>query len=345
MFKRGRYGHLTLRQLEIFETIARLGSVTRAAETLHLTQPAVSIQLRSLAAAVGQRLTEPAGRGLRLTQAGHDLYEACSELAAVWSRFESQLDEAGALRRGRLRVSVVTTAKYFLPRALGLFVQQHPGIDVELEIVNRDGVLARLRDRLDDLYVMSAPPLEWAIDAHPFLDNPLVVIAPRGFRPPRQGELRLAELAGERFLLRESGSGTRMLVEQAFARERVRLARRMTVGSNEAIKQAVAGGLGLSVVSRHALSEADLPEIRILAVRGFPLKSAWQIVHWHDAHLSAPAEAFRRYLLQFADELRGVPETGAPAPRSQLKAAPPARPPHDRGGLAPGASPRHARNP
>jgi DNA-binding transcriptional LysR family regulator len=335
MFKRGRHGHLTLRQLETFEAIARLGSVTRAAEALHLSQPAVSIQLRSLAEAVGQRLTEPAGRGLRLTQAGHDLYEACSEMAAVWSRFESQLDEVAALRRGRLRVSVVTTAKYFLPRALGLFVQQHPGIDVELEILNRDGVLARLRDRLDDLHVMSAPPLEWSIDAEPFLDNPLVVIAPRGFRPPKPGELRLADLAAERFLLRESGSGTRMLVDQALARERVRLARRMTVGSNEAIKQAVAGGLGLSVLSRHAVSEADLPEIRILAVRGFPLASAWHVVHWHDAHLSAPAEAFRRYLLHFAAELRGSPAVIGSG----------ARPPRARGGPARGASPRRARNP
>lgn len=330
MFKRGRHGHLTLRQLETFEAIARLGSVTRAAEALYLTQPAVSIQLRSLATAVGQRLTEPAGRGIRLTQAGHDLYEACSEMAAVWSRFESQLDDMAALRRGRLRVSVVTTAKYFLPRALGQFVQQHPGIDVELEILNRDGVLARLRDRLDDLHVMSAPPLELAIDAEPFLENPLVVIAPRGFRPPARGELRLADLAGERFLLREGGSGTRMRVDHAFARERVRLARRMTVGSNEAIKQAVAGGLGVSVISRHAISEADLPEIRVLPVRGFPLAGMWHVVHWHDAHLSAPAEAFRRYLLQFAAELRGEP------------AVPP---PRGRGGPAPAASPRRARNP
>lgn len=320
MFKRGRHGHLTLRQLETFEAIARLGSVTRAAEALHLSQPAVSIQLRSLTAAVGQRLTEPVGRGLRLTQAGHDLYEACSEMASVWSAFESRLDEEAALRRGRLRVSVVTTAKYFLPRALGRFVQQHPGIEVELEILNRDGVLARLRDRLDDLCVMSAPPEEWALDAVPFLDNPLVVIAPRSYAPPHAGELHLAELAGERFLLREPGSGTRTVVDRQLARERVRLAHRMTVGSNEAIKQAVAGGLGVAIVSRHALSEADLPEIRLLPVRGFPLVGAWHVVHWHDAHLSAPAAAFRAYLLAFAQELRGSAAGGLSARASAAAA-------------------------
>jgi len=335
MFKPNRLGHLTLRQLETFEAVARLGGVTRAAEAMHLSQPAVSIQLRSLSAAVGQRLTEPAGRGLKLTQAGHDLYEACSELAAVWSRFEARLDDSAALRRGRLRVSVVTTAKYFLPRALGMFVQQHPGIDVELEILNRDGVLARLRDRLDDLHVMSAPPLEWAVEALPFLDNPLVVIAPRAFTPPHTGELRLAELAGERFLLREPGSGTRMAIDQRLARTRVRLTRRMTVGSNEAIKQAVAGGLGLSIVSRHAVSEADLPGIRVLPVHGFPLMGAWQIVHWRDTRLSAPAEAFRTYLVQFAAELRGGDPAGASA----------AARPRGRGGPPRGVSPRRARNP
>lgn len=310
MFSRTRFGHLTLRQLETFEAVARLGSVTRAAQAMHLSQPAVSIQLKSLTEAVGQSLTEPAGRGIRLTQAGRDLYEACSELAAVWSRFDSRLDEVAALRRGRLRVSVVTTAKYFLPRALGQFVQQHPGIEVELEILNRDGVLGRLHEHLDDLHVMSAPPPERAIEAYPFLDNPLVLVAPRSYRPPHAGELRLAELAGERFLLREPGSGTRMAIDTHLARTRARLTRRMTVGSNEAIKQAVAGGLGLSIISRHAVSESDLAEIRVLPVHGFPLKSAWQIVHWKGARLSAPAEAFRNYLLEFAAELRGA----APSP-------------------------------
>jgi DNA-binding transcriptional LysR family regulator len=315
MFSRSRSGHLTLRQLEIFEAVARLGSVTRAAEALHLTQPAVSIQLKTLTEAVGHPLTALAGRGLRLTQAGRDLHETCLQLAAVWSRFEAQRDEEAALQRGTLRVAVVTTAKYFLPKALGLFVQRHPGIEVALEVQNRDGVLERLRDRVDDLYVMSAPPLEWPIDAHPFLDNPLVVIAPRSFAPPGRGELTLGALAGQRFLLRENGSGTRLAVDAYLARERVRLAHRMTVGSNEAIKQAVAGGLGLSILSRHAVSDADMSEIRILPVRDFPMVGAWHIVHWRDARLSAAADAFRAYLIEFAAQLRSRPaKAGTAAP-------------------------------
>lgn len=305
MFSRSRTSHLTLRQLEIFESVARLGSVTRAAESLHLTQPAVSIQMKSLADAVGRPLTEPVGRGLRLTQAGRDLYETCRELSAAWSRFESRLDDEAALRRGLLRVSVVTTAKYFLPRALGQFVQLHPGIEVELEILNREGVLSRLRDRLDDLHVMSSPPTEWAVAAQPFLDNPLVVVAPRAFQQSHR-RLELRHLAAERFLLREPGSGTRMAIDEHLARERVTLPRRMVVGSNEAIKQAVAGGLGLSILSRHALSDADLPELRILPVRGFPLRRAWYIVHWSEGELSAPARAFRGFLAEFAAANRGA---------------------------------------
>lgn len=309
MISGSRAGYLTLRQLQIFEAVARLGSVTRAAAALHLTQPAVSIQMKSLAEAVGRALTEPAGRGLRLTQAGRDLHETCRELAAAWSRFEARLDDEAALRRGLLRVSVVTTAKYFLPRALGQFVQLHPGIEVELEILNREGVLARLRDRLDDLHIMSAPPADWAVEARPFLDNPLVVIASRSYQPPHR-RLELRHLAGERFLLREPGSGTRMAVDEQLARERVSLARRMVVGSNEAIKQAVAGGLGIAIVSRHALSEADLPELRILPVRGFPIRRAWHVVHWSEGELSAPARAFREFLAEFAAAHRGAVALG-----------------------------------
>jgi DNA-binding transcriptional LysR family regulator len=322
MYLRRRFSHLTLRQLEIFEAVARHASVSRAAQALHLTQPAVSIQLKALAAAIGQPLTESHGRNIRLTQAGRDLFEVCREMAAVWSGFESRLDDVAALRRGRLRVSVVTTSKYFLPKALGRFVQRHPGIEVELDVQNREGVLARLRERLDDLHVMSAPPRDLAIEAHPFLDNPLVVIAPRAFVPPA-GAIRLAQLAKQRFLLREPGSGTRLAIDEHLAREDVALVQRMTVGSNEAIKQAVAGGLGLSILSRHALTDADLPEIRILDVRGFPIERAWYVVHWRDQHLSVAAAAFRAYLLEFAAELRG--RAGLPPPARRRVRARPAR--------------------
>ena len=305
MFESRRVGHLTLRQLEIFESVARMESVSRAAEALHLSQPGVSLQMKSLAEAIGKPLTEPVGRRIRLTQAGRDLAETCRELAAVWSRYEARLDDVEALRRGRLRVAVVTTAKYFLPKALGLFVTAHPGIEVEMEVQNREGVLSRLKERLDDMCIMSAPPQDPALHVEPFLDNPLVVIAPRAYRAPAHPTLK--DLAKERFLLREPGSGTRMAIDEHLSRERVALANRMTVGSNEAIKYAVAGGLGLAILSRRSLSEDDLAEIKILEVRGFPIERSWFIVRWRDQHVSAPAEAFQHYLLEYAASLRGTP--------------------------------------
>ena len=301
---------LTLRQLEIFEAVARVGNFTRAAEVLHLTQPSVSMQVKSLADAVGHPLFEQIGRQVRLTSQGRALYDTCRELGAIWSRFEAQVDDEAALRRGLLRISVVTTAKYFMPRALGEFCRRHPGIDVELDVQNRDGILGRLRDNLDDFHIMSTPPSDWAIEAEPFFDNPLVLLAPAGFRAPR-GAYGLRELSGERILLREPGSGTRMAVDEYLARHRLRLPRRMTLGSNEAIKEAVAGGLGIAILSRHALTKADLAELRILHARDFPLHGVWHIVHWQGKHFSAVAEAFRLFLREFAQEREAASKSRA----------------------------------
>lgn len=291
--------HVTLRQLEIFEAVARLGSFTRAAQALHLTQPSVSMQVKTLAQSVGHTLFDQIGRNIALTAQGRALFDMCREFDALWSRFEAQVDGVSALRHGHLRVSVVTTAKYFLPRALGLFCRQHPGIEVELEVQNRDGVLARLRENRDDFHIMSMPPADLAIEAEPFLDNPLALLAPPDFKAPRQ-PYGLADLAAERFLLREPGSGTRMALDQYLARKRVRLQRRMTLGSNEAIKQAVAGGLGIAVLSHHALTRADLDEVQLLSARDFPLAGVWHIVHWQGKQLSPAAEAFRQFLREFA---------------------------------------------
>jgi len=297
--------HLTLRQLEIFEVVARLSSFTRAAEVLHLTQPSVSMQVKSLAQAVGHPLFEQAGRQIHLTSQGRALFETCSELSALWSRFEARVDDVAKLRRGHLRISVVTTAKYFLPKALGLFCRQYPGIEVELDVQNRDGILARLRDNLDDFHIMSMPPRDWAIEIEPFLDNPLVLIAPADFKTPR-GPFSLNDLGAERFLQREEGSGTRMVVDEYLVQKRIRLPRRMTLGSNEAIKQSVAGGMGLAVLSRHAITTADLAELRLLKARDFPLQGVWHIVHWQGKRLSATAEAFHDFLLGFVAEQKSL---------------------------------------
>lgn len=169
---------ITFRQLETFAAVARLGSFTRAAEALHLTQPAVSIQIRQIADTIGLPLFEQIGREIVLTAAGDELLATVRTLDDVWNRFESAIDALKGMKRGRLRVALVTTAKYFLPRMLGAFCQRYPEIDIELEIANREKIVQRLRGNQDDLYIMSYPPDDLDIVTHPFLDNEHVVIAP-----------------------------------------------------------------------------------------------------------------------------------------------------------------------
>jgi LysR family transcriptional regulator, low CO2-responsive transcriptional regulator len=305
-----RWRRVTLRQLEIFESVARHGGVTQAAKSLHLTQPSVSIQLKSLADTIGRPLFETSGRGIRLTDVGRELAATCRELESAWAQFEARIEDHNELRGGHLSISVVTTAKYILPKALGLFCRKFPGIEVELDVQNRDGVIARMRDRLDEMHIMSAPPLDANLLAEPFLDNPLVVIAPRDY-PRASRPYALSALAKERFLLREPGSGTRLAVDEHLAREGVALSSRMVIGSNEAIKQAVAGGLGLAIVSRSVLSTDDMKELIELPVRGFPIRRAWYIVRWRDHRLTPAAQAFLEFLTDYVKPLRDAAGRGS----------------------------------
>ena len=289
--------HLTFRQLQTFTTVARLGSFSRAAEALHLTQPAVSIQVRQMVDVVGLPLFEQSGREIRLTEAGEELLRMARELDDVWNRFESAVDALKGLRRGRLRVALVTTAKYFLPRMLGAFCQRYPEIDLELEVANRARIVERLRANEDDLYIMSFPPEELDVVATPFLDNPLVVVAPLDWPLPA-GPLQLEQLASQPFLLRESGSGTRRAVDRHLAKNGLSLKVKLALGSNEAIRDLVATGMGLSILSRHVLGDDPAAAgLRILAVAGFPLQQPWSVVHLRQKILSLPAQAFKNELL------------------------------------------------
>lgn len=292
--------HLTFRQLETFTTVARLGSFSRAAEALHLTQPAVSIQIRQIIDVVGLPLFEQSGRDIRLTAAGQELLQTARELDDSWNRFESAVDALKGLRKGRLRVALVTTAKYFLPRMLGAFCQRYPEIDIELEVANRARIVERLRANEDDLYIMSFPPEELDVVATPFLDNPLVVVAPASLPLP-PGALSLADLARHPFLMRETGSGTRKAVDRHLARSGHSLNVKLSLGSNEAIRDLVASGMGLAILSRHVLGKNPEQEgLRIIDVAGFPLQQPWSIVHLKRKVRSLPAQAFIDELLEHA---------------------------------------------
>ena len=289
--------HLTFRQLETFATVARLGSFSRADEALHLTQPALSIQVRQITESIGLPLFEQSGREIRLTAAGQELLRTARELDDSWNRFESAVDALKGLKKGRLRVALVTTAKYFLPRMLGAFCQRYPDIEIELEVANRARIIERLRANEDDLYIMSFPPEELDVDATRFLDNPLVVVAPAAYPLPA-GPLSLADLAPHPFLLRETGSGTRKAVDRHLAANGLTLKVKLALGSNEAIRDLVASGMGLAILSRHVLGEHPEQEgLRILEVAGFPLQQPWSVVHLRQKILSLPAHAFMNELL------------------------------------------------
>jgi LysR family transcriptional regulator, low CO2-responsive transcriptional regulator len=298
----------TFAQLRSFEAVARLGGVTKAAQALHLTQPTVSTQLRELAEAVGAQLLCPAGRGVQLTDAGRDLLGAVTHMFAHWSEFEERLADSQGLLRGSLRIAGVTTTEYFLAQWLKPFVQAYPGIEVDLTIDNRDAVVARLSQAKDDVSVMMMPPQHIALHHSPVMHNPLVLIGPadhpwasaeRVEQPgqPAQRKKPLKTLAGVDLLMREPGSGTRQATLNFLAQHGIAPRIRMTLGSNEAIKHAVAAGLGLAIVSQHTLASQPAREgLAILPLAGLPIARSWQMVWRRDRRLPRSASVFMDFV-------------------------------------------------
>ncbi len=290
--------NVSFRQLRLFLALADSGSVTAAARAMHVTQPTASMQLREVTEAVGLPLYEVISRKVHLTHAGRELAATARAMVAEWDTFGQTVNALKGLRRGRLKVAVVSTAEYFIPRLLGRFCDEHPEVDVALQILNRDGVVARLRDNLDDLYVMSMPPADMDLNDQVLMPNPLALVAPAGHPLAGRRGLTLADLQDERFILRERGSGTRMAVD-AHCRAAGFVPRvRLELGSNEAIKEAVAANLGLSVLSVHSLHDAPAANgLALLDVAGFPIGSQWHIVRPRGKRHTPIAEVFEAHLL------------------------------------------------
>lgn len=287
----------TLRQLKVFEAVARNLNFTRAAEELYTTQPTVSAQIKQLTDIVGQPLLEQVGKKVYLTDTGSELFKVCRDVFESLDRFEMLVSDMKGVKAGKLRLAVITTAKYFVPRLLGMFCQHYPGIDVSLKVTNRERVLQRIADNQDDLYVLGHPPEKMDVEFEPFLENPLVVLASGNH--PLAGEKNISpqRLADEQFLMREQGSGTRLATEQFFSARGLKLKVRMELGSNEAIKQAVAGGLGIAALSAHTLAlERNINELTILDVEGFPIRRHWYLAYSKDKQLSVVARAFLEFL-------------------------------------------------
>ncbi|MBD2305010.1 LysR family transcriptional regulator [Chroococcidiopsis sp. FACHB-1243] len=294
----------TLHQLKVFEAAARNGSFTRAAEELFLTQPTVSMQVKQLTKAVGLPLFEQVGKRLYLTEAGRELFATCREIFEKLAQFEMTVADLKGLKQGRLRLAVITTAKYFVPRLLGPFCQLYPGIDIALQVTNHSGIVDRLKENLDDLYIMSQLPEHLDIGFQPFLENPLVVLAPANHPLAGEKNISLQQLSEEPFILREPGSGTRTAVQKLFDEQEIKLKVKLELGSNEAIKQAIAGGLGLSVLSRHTIiPESANPELTVLDVEYFPIERNWYMVYPAGKQMSVVARTYFEYLLNAAQQI------------------------------------------
>ena len=290
--------NITFKQLRIFLAVFDAGSVSAAAKSTHVTQPTVSMQLKEISNAVGLPLYEVISKKIYFTDAGKELASTAREMLNAWSNFEQSTDAAKGLTRGKLKIAVVSTAKYFMPRLIGQFCKKYPDIDISLEILNRDGVLMRMRENLDDLYIMSQPPTDMDLIDDIFLHNPLVPIAAYSQPLTKKTSVPLSSFLDQRFILREKGSGTRMTIDKYFKTQKFRPDIRMELGSNEAIKEAVAGGLGIGMVSKHALHGHQKEHgVAIINVKGFPIMSHWHIVHPAKKHLPPVAVAFKTHLL------------------------------------------------
>ncbi|WP_297752786.1 LysR family transcriptional regulator [Hydrogenophaga sp.] len=291
--------HATLHQLRIFLAVADHLSFARAAEALHLSPPTLSLQVKQLSETVGEALFEQLGKKIHLTAAGRTLAEACRDIEGRMERLSQDLAALQGVERGSLRLSILTTVKYTVPKLLGGFCAAHPGIDVAMQVGNREMLVQRLNANEDDLCIMGQPPANMDLVGEFFMDNPLVVIAPPDH--PLAGKRRIApqRLAREPFIQREAGSGTRLTSERFFAEQGITLQSRLEVGSHEAIKQTVAGGLGIAVVSATTVvSELALGELVQLDVKGFPLLRQWYVVYPRGKRLSAAALAFKDWLFQ-----------------------------------------------
>jgi DNA-binding transcriptional LysR family regulator len=291
--------HLTLRQLKVFESVARHLNYTRAAQELFLTQPAVSMQVKQLEESLGVALFEQLGKRIHLTDAGREVLGYARTVTQQLDELDGVLNHIKGLSGGKLRISVATTANYFIPTLLGTFSRRHPGVTISLDVTNRETLLQQLSENTVDLVIMGQPPAELDAEADAFMENPLVIVAPPDHPLAREKKIPLARLQEETFLVREPGSGTRIAMERFFAEREMHLKTGMEVGSNEAIKQSVQAGLGLGLLSRATIEqELTLKRLVVLDVADFPIMRHWYLVHRRGKRLSAVAEAFRQFMLK-----------------------------------------------
>lgn len=300
----------TTRQLQIFTSAARTLSFSRTSEELHLTQPAVSMQVKQLEESAGLPLFERVGKRLQLTQAGEELSRHALRALEALIDAEDALAAIKGLKGGRVTIAVVSTAKYFAPKLLASFAQQHPEVKLKLVVSNREAVVQRLVDNQVDLAIMGVPSPRVETTTVPFASHPLVIIAAPDHPLAKRRKIPLSALQGETFLVRERGSGTRSAMERFFGERRLQVQAGMEMESNETIKQAVMAGMGISFLSMHTIGlEVATGSLAVLRVEGLPVMRRWHVVHRKEKRLSPAADAFKAFILEYgAAFLKSWPE-------------------------------------
>ncbi len=301
--------NVTFRQLRLLEAVARNSSFTRASKELHLTQPAVSTQIKQLEEEIGMALFEQIGKKIFLTEAGKEVYTFSRNIAQQFRDIESVIDDMKGVKRGSLALTVTSTGKYFAPYLLATFINRYPGTQVNLSVTNREKVVQQLHENIPDMVIMGTPPDNMELEAQAFMQNPLVIIAPPDHPLVGNSRVPLSRLVEEDFILREQGSGTRNATERFFQQRDIKLKAPMEMTRNEAIKHAVMAGLGLGIVSLHTLEfELALDRIAILNVEGFPIMKEWYLVYRSGKRVSPIAQAFHEFVLTEAESIMKLPQ-------------------------------------
>jgi LysR family transcriptional regulator, low CO2-responsive transcriptional regulator len=326
--------HVTLRQLRIWGLVAEHLSFSRAARELHLTQPAISIQVKQLQESAGVPLYEQIGKKLHLTDAGMELARYAASVTELLRDAEETLALHRGITGGSVRIGVVSTAKYFAPSMLGAFTRIHPDVRINLSVANREEIIKLLADNAIDLAIMGRPPKGLRTVAAAFAKHPLVIIAPTDHPLAGKRHIPLQELAHETFLMREAGSGTRTSMQKTFRDRGVPYRAGMEISSNETIKQAVMGGLGVAFLSIHTVGlELGAERLVVLDVADLPIMRDWFVIHLKDKRLTPVSAALKDFLLangaRIIEETTGVDAAGVyhqpGAGRSGRKARAPSR--------------------
>lgn len=299
--------NVTFRQLKIFEAVARHLSYTKAALELHLSQPAVSMQIKQLEENAGICLLEQIGKKIFLSEAGREMYHYCRTIAHQLEEAGEVLEQLKGSKSGRLEVSVATTANAFATRMLAMFKQQHEGVTISLDVTNRERLLQQLAYNEKDIAIMGRPPEDADLVIEPFADNPLVVVAAPDHPLVSKQPIPLYMLQDQTFVVREQGSGTRTAMQRFFDQHNLKVTLSMEMNENEAIKQAVQAGMGLGVVSIHTIElELETKRLVILDVEDFPIMRHWYLVHRKEKRLSPITQTFKDYVLSEGRKLIGT---------------------------------------